>query len=60
MICRNDFASQGEMLVAEPANARRLASSELSLPIYPFRMKDEVAAILVACKSFPWKFASCP
>ena len=37
---------------AEPVNARRLARSELSLPIHPFLTKDEVAAILAACESF--------
>jgi dTDP-3-amino-3,4,6-trideoxy-alpha-D-glucose transaminase len=39
-------------IVAEPANARRLANSELSLPIHPFLEKDEVACILSACGTF--------
>lgn len=39
-------------IAAEPANARRLGSSELSLPIHPFLTKDEVAAILQACNTF--------
>lgn len=37
----------------EPINARRLASSELSLPIHPFLGKAEIAAILSACGRFP-------
>ena len=39
-------------LAVEPVNARRLASSELSLPIHPFLEKSEIAAIISACQGF--------
>jgi dTDP-4-amino-4,6-dideoxygalactose transaminase len=34
---------------SEPQNARRLAASEVSLPIHPFLRESEVAAIIAAC-----------
>lgn len=41
----------GEIL-AEPANALRLASSEVSLPIHPFLQQSEISAIIAACRGF--------
>jgi dTDP-4-amino-4,6-dideoxygalactose transaminase len=37
----------------EPVNARRLATSELTLPIHPFLEEAEIAAIITGCNSFP-------
>lgn len=37
-------------VAAEPANARRLAASELSLPIHPFLREDEIQAVVASCK----------
>lgn len=34
----------------EPTNARRLAASELSLPIHPFLREEEVQAIITSCR----------
>jgi len=34
----------------EPANARRLAGSELSLPIHPFLRKDETQLVVASCR----------
>jgi dTDP-4-amino-4,6-dideoxygalactose transaminase len=34
---------------SEPENARRLAATEVSLPIHPFLRESEVAAIIAAC-----------
>jgi dTDP-3-amino-3,4,6-trideoxy-alpha-D-glucose transaminase len=34
---------------SEPENARRLAASEVSLPIHPFLRESEVTAIIAAC-----------
>jgi dTDP-4-amino-4,6-dideoxygalactose transaminase len=39
-------------LAVEPANARRLAASELSLPIHPFLRDDEVEQVIDACNGF--------
>jgi dTDP-4-amino-4,6-dideoxygalactose transaminase len=36
-------------VVLEPTNARRLAASELSLPIHPFLREDEVQAVIKCC-----------
>lgn len=36
----------------EPENARRLAASELSLPIHPFLTEAEMSTILSACRTF--------
>lgn len=36
-------------IAIEPENARRLAASELSIPIHPFLEKAEVATIISAC-----------
>ena len=33
----------------EPVNARRLAGSEISLPIHPFLREDEVQTVITAC-----------
>ena len=37
-------------LATEPANARRLAGSELSLPIHPFLREDETQLVVAACR----------
>ena len=34
----------------EPSNARRLAASELSLPIHPFLREDEAQVVIASCK----------
>lgn len=34
----------------EPSNARRLASSELSLPIHPFLEENEVQIVITSCR----------
>jgi dTDP-4-amino-4,6-dideoxygalactose transaminase len=34
----------------EPSNARRLAASEISLPIHPFLEENEVEVVVTACK----------
>jgi dTDP-4-amino-4,6-dideoxygalactose transaminase len=34
----------------EPSNARRLAASEISLPIHPFLEENEVQAVVTACR----------
>jgi dTDP-3-amino-3,4,6-trideoxy-alpha-D-glucose transaminase len=34
----------------EPANARRLAASEISLPIHPFLREDEVQTVVTSCQ----------
>jgi len=34
----------------EPSNARRLASSELSLPIHPFLREEEVQMVIKSCR----------
>jgi dTDP-3-amino-3,4,6-trideoxy-alpha-D-glucose transaminase len=39
-------------IAVEPANARRLARSELSLPIHPFLRDDEIEQVIVACNGF--------
>jgi dTDP-3-amino-3,4,6-trideoxy-alpha-D-glucose transaminase len=39
-------------IAVEPANARRLANSELSLPIHPFLEESELATIISACQGF--------
>jgi dTDP-3-amino-3,4,6-trideoxy-alpha-D-glucose transaminase len=39
-------------IAAEPANARRLARSELSLPIHPFLRDDELEQVIIACNGF--------
>lgn len=36
-------------IATEPANARRLAGSELSLPIHPFLREDETQLVVAAC-----------
>ena len=38
-------------IATEPVNARRLAASELSLPIHPFLDEEEVNAVVKACNS---------
>jgi len=37
-------------VAVEPINARRLAASELSLPIHPFLREEEVQAVVTSCK----------
>jgi dTDP-4-amino-4,6-dideoxygalactose transaminase len=37
-------------VATEPANARRLAGSELSLPIHPFLGEDETQLVVTACR----------
>lgn len=37
---------------AEPLNARRLAASEVSLPIHPFLTEDEVRTVISQCNSW--------
>jgi dTDP-3-amino-3,4,6-trideoxy-alpha-D-glucose transaminase len=37
-------------IAIEPSNARRLAASEISLPIHPFLREDEVRAVITACR----------
>ena len=39
-------------IAVEPANARQLASTELSLPIHPFLEETEVATVISACQAF--------
>jgi dTDP-4-amino-4,6-dideoxygalactose transaminase len=39
-------------IAVEPANARRLARSELSLPIHPFLGNDEIEQVIEACNGF--------
>jgi dTDP-4-amino-4,6-dideoxygalactose transaminase len=39
-------------IAVEPANARRLARTELSLPIHPFLRDDEIEQVVVACNGF--------
>lgn len=39
-------------IAVEPENARRLANTELSLPIYPFMRDDEVTQVIEACNRF--------
>lgn len=39
-------------VAVEPSNARRLAASEISLPIHPFLDEEEVNAVIEACNSF--------
>jgi dTDP-4-amino-4,6-dideoxygalactose transaminase len=34
----------------EPTNARRLAASEISLPIHPFLREDEIQMVITSCK----------
>jgi dTDP-4-amino-4,6-dideoxygalactose transaminase len=36
-------------VAVEPANARRLAASEISLPIHPFLGEDEVQMVITSC-----------
>ena len=36
-------------VAAEPGNARRLAASELSLPIHPFLLEDEIQLVVASC-----------
>ena len=38
-------------VAAEPANARRLAASELSLPIHPFLREDEIQLVVASCSA---------
>jgi dTDP-3-amino-3,4,6-trideoxy-alpha-D-glucose transaminase len=40
-------------LAFEPQNARRLAASEFSLPIYAFMNPDEADAVIAACNAVP-------
>jgi dTDP-4-amino-4,6-dideoxygalactose transaminase len=47
--------SAGEVsfeIAVEPANARSLARSELSLPIHPFLRNDELEQVILACNQF--------
>lgn len=37
-------------VASEPANARRLAGSEISLPIHPFLREDETQLVVAACR----------
>lgn len=37
-------------VATEPANARRLAGSELSLPIHPFLREDDTELVVAACR----------
>lgn len=37
-------------VAVEPINARRLATSEVSLPIHPFLREDEVQAVITSCR----------
>lgn len=37
-------------VASEPANARRLAGSELSLPIHPFLREDETQMVVASCR----------
>lgn len=39
-------------IAVEPANARCLAESELSLPIHPFLKEAEVASVIARCNAF--------
>lgn len=39
-------------VAAEPVNARRLAGTQLSLPIHPFLEETEVAAVIAGCNDF--------
>lgn len=39
-------------IAIEPANARHLASAELSLPVHPFLEDNEIATIISACQGF--------
>lgn len=34
----------------EPSNARRLAASEISLPIHPFLREDEIQLVMASCR----------
>ena len=38
-------------VATEPANARRLAASELSLPIHPFLRDDETQLVVASCRA---------
>jgi dTDP-3-amino-3,4,6-trideoxy-alpha-D-glucose transaminase len=47
------FASYGSGEVAvDPVNARRIASSELSLPIHPFLEGEEINRVIEACNQW--------
>jgi dTDP-4-amino-4,6-dideoxygalactose transaminase len=47
------FASYGlGGMAVDPVNARRLASSELSLPIHPFLTEREVTRVIQACNQW--------
>jgi dTDP-3-amino-3,4,6-trideoxy-alpha-D-glucose transaminase len=37
-------------VVVEPINARRLATSEISLPIHPFLREDEIQLVMASCR----------
>jgi dTDP-3-amino-3,4,6-trideoxy-alpha-D-glucose transaminase len=39
-------------IAVEPSNARRLANSEVSLPIHPFLREDEISEVIRACNAF--------
>ena len=39
-------------IAAEPVNARRLAASQLSLPVHPFLRNDELERVILACNEF--------
>jgi dTDP-4-amino-4,6-dideoxygalactose transaminase len=34
----------------EPTNARRLAATEISLPIHPFLREDEIELLIASCR----------
>jgi dTDP-3-amino-3,4,6-trideoxy-alpha-D-glucose transaminase len=42
--------SAGYEVAIEPSNARRLAASEISLPIHPFLEENDVKAVIEACR----------
>jgi dTDP-4-amino-4,6-dideoxygalactose transaminase len=45
-------APESFVMAAEPVNARRLAASQLSLPVHSFLEEAEVAAIISCCNAF--------
>jgi dTDP-3-amino-3,4,6-trideoxy-alpha-D-glucose transaminase len=54
LICDQAALKKGSWeSAAEPANARRFVSRELSLPIHPFLTEQEVDTVIAACNT--WK-----
>ena len=54
LICDQAALPQGAWeCAADPANARRFAARELSLPIHPFLTEEEVDTVIAACNA--WK-----